>query len=231
MTGGVVTDDKGKEMNIHTRQSRSESYRLLAACFYPPGDIWLDPEENLFENLASALEPILPAAGELALQMGKTAAQNSIQELAIEHAKLFVGPFELLAPPYGSVYLEQQKRVMGDSTMSVIKMYREYGLKIADDFKELPDHIAVELEFMYYLIYKEIEAVQHAENEKAALFFKAQKQFMHQYLGGFIPPFCERIKAETINEFYEALADCVSRFVKSDHDFLMDEKDVESAPA
>jgi len=210
-------------MDMQIKLCRAESYRLLAACFYTPDDIWLN-QGSLFKDLTGALQPVCPKAADFALQMGKTAAQYGVQELAIEYAKLFVGPYELLAPPYGSVYLDQGKRVMGDSTMTVIKMYQEYGLKIADDFKEMPDHIAVELEFMYYLIYKEIEAVQQAEHEEALSFIEAQQRFISSFLGKFVFSFCEKVKEGTTSEFYRALADCVLTFVNHDHKFLMEEK-------
>ncbi len=210
-------------MNITIEQCRAESYRLLAACFYPPDDIWLH-QENLFENLASVLQPICPPAADFPIQMRGNAAQYGIQALAIAYAELFVGPYELLAPPYGSVYLDQGKRVMGDSTIATTKMYREYGLNIADDFKELPDHIAVELEFMYYLIYKEIEALHQDEHKERQSFLEAQKRFMASFLGKFAYLFCGKIKEGTSNKFYQVLADCVSVFVINDYNFLMEEK-------
>ncbi|MFN2356106.1 MAG: molecular chaperone, partial [Desulfopila sp.] len=71
------------------------------------------------------------------------------QDLLVEYARLFVGPFELLAPPYGSVYLETGRRLMGDSTIAVQHMYTNAGLTL--DVQEAPDHIALELEFMHYL--------------------------------------------------------------------------------
>lgn len=210
-------------MDITIKQCRAESYRLLAACFYPPDETWLN-QEKLFENLAGTLQVICPDAADFAGQMKNVAQHDGVQELAVEYAKLFVGPYELLAPPYGSVYLDRQKRVMGDSTMAVKKMYREYGLQLADDFKEVPDHIAVELEFMYYLIYKEIEALQQTDNKNALAFLQAQKQFVHVFLGKFVFPFCEKIQEETISKFYQALADCVSTFVRNDYNVFLEKK-------
>ncbi len=208
---------------MQDKQARSESYRLLAACFYPPDGSWLDEQETFFEDLNGVLNPVCPEAAELSLHLKQAVGQSELAELSIEYARLFVGPFELLAPPYGSIYLERQRQVMGDSTMAVLKMYQEYGLKIADDFKELPDHVAVELEFMYYLSYKEIEALQQADQENALSCFSAQKQFMNLALKGFIPPFCKKINIETAHRFYSSLADCVLTFVQHDYDLLLSE--------
>ena len=66
---------------------------------------------------------------------------------------------------------------MGDSTMEVIKMYEEQGLSMDSEFRNLPDHITVELEFMYYLIFKEIEALEKSDMDKALDFIKTQGCF------------------------------------------------------
>ena len=145
--------------------------------------------------------------------MEETIQKYSNEDLAVEYARLFVGPYELKAPPYGSVYLDGERRVMGNSTMEVIRLYEEAGLVMDKDFKELPDHIAVELEFMYYLIYKEVEALEKSEREKALAFGGIRNHFFNRFLSPWIPPFCEKIKETTDNNFYIALADCLSTFV------------------
>ncbi len=63
-----------------------------------------------------------------------------------EYTRLFINALpQVPCAPYGSVYLEG--RVMGDSTVSVREIYRKYGLAP----NELPDHIAVECEFLGWL--------------------------------------------------------------------------------
>lgn len=131
----------------------------------------------------------------------------------VEYARLFVGPYELKAPPYGSVYLDHERRVMGDSTMEVIKIYKEAGLSVDEDFKELPDHVAVELEFMYYLIYQEVEALEKAQLDKGLTRKETQELFLNRFLKPWVSHFCTKIKESTENEFYEALADSVLVFI------------------
>jgi len=120
-----------------------------------------------------------------------------------------VGPYELRTPPYGSIYLDGERKVMGDSTLEVMELYREAGLSIDEDFKELPDHIAVELEFMYYLIHQEVEALVRLNFSRAMEVLKRQDLFLNRFLGPWIEPFCKNMREETENEFYLALADCL----------------------
>ena len=94
-----------------------------------------------------------------------------------------------IAPPYGSVYTDDGRRTMGDSTLEAIKIYKDEGLAIDENFKELPDHIAVEFEFMYYLIFKETEALEKSETDKALDFIKTQELFLDKFLARWVKPF------------------------------------------
>ncbi|HEX9714131.1 MAG TPA: molecular chaperone TorD family protein [Desulfurivibrionaceae bacterium] len=63
-----------------------------------------------------------------------------------EYVRLFINALpEVPCAPYGSVYLEGS--VMGESTVRVGEIYRKYGMETT----ELPDHIAVESEFLAWL--------------------------------------------------------------------------------
>jgi TorA maturation chaperone TorD len=202
------------EMNeiIVLEKMRESSFGLLAACFYLPQKTLL-LEENTLRNLSMSLAKICHKAIPFCAEMEKSITNYTEEELQVEYAKLFVGPFELKAPPYGSVYLDGEKRVMGDSTMQVINMYKKEGLSMSADFKELPDHIAVELEFMSYLIYKEIEALEKQDRKAALEFAEKQEIFLNGFLKRWVPAFCEKIKEGTDNKFYNALAGCLSLLV------------------
>lgn len=184
----------------------------MAACFYSP-DKELFVQESLFENLTASLEQVCPDAAPFSNRMKEVFLRHTSEDLSVEYARLFVGPYALKAPPYGSVYLDRERRVMGDSTMEVMQIYQKEGLSIDDQFKELPDHISVELEFMYYLAHKELEALKASETREVHRLTETQKLFLSKFLKPWVPPFCENIKKGTDNEFYRALADCLLTFV------------------
>jgi TorA maturation chaperone TorD len=188
---------------------RGNCFKLLAACFYEPDkDLLL--EEQVCENLSKLLDTwasgAAKAAGEMTLSL-KTCSQD---QLSIDHAALFVGPFELIAAPYGSVYKEQNRQVMGKSTIDVLRFYQDAGLAV--EIKEPPDHIAIELEFMYYLCTKEADSLANGHQEEAEKFRSLQRQFFQTSLE-WVPRFCETIKLGTSNPFYSGLADCLGRFM------------------
>jgi len=189
-----------------------DCFKLLAACFYKPQkEIFL--QEKVLQNLTSLLETVCPDAAHFSNQMENSFLKYSEEELSIEYAKLFVGPFELKAPPYGSVYLDEGGRVMGDSTIEVIRMYQEAGLTLDESFKELPDHIAVELEFIYFLTHEKVNALEKSEKDRACVFQETRTVFLKRYPRKWVPIFCDKIIKSTENAFYISLADCLSTFL------------------
>ncbi len=198
-----------------TEQSRIKEncFRMLAACFYEP-EKKLYLEENLFGNLSEGLKQVCPEAAVFAGEMEKQIHNYTEEDLGIEYAKLFVGPFELLAPPYGSVYIDEGGRVMGDSTMKVIEAYQREGLSKNEEFKDLPDHIVVEMEFMSYLLFKEREALEKSDVKSAKDYASRQSDFLNSYIRPWVPQLCSKIKAGTDNGFYSALADCALTYTE-----------------
>jgi TorA maturation chaperone TorD len=189
-----------------------ECYRLLAACFYPPQKaLWL--EENLLGSLAGALERICPSTEEPIRRMQEAFSDSSAEDLMVEHARLFIGPQRVVASPYGSVYLEEGRRVMGDSTLDALQAYQEAGLHLDPDFKELPDHIAVELEFSYYLTAKALEADASHHGDEAAQRRAAREAFLDRHLRRWVPPFCAAICEGTAHPFYRSLAEGLKTFI------------------
>jgi TorA maturation chaperone TorD len=186
--------------------------RLLAACFYlPQKTVWL--EEGLLHRLAELLDRICPPAAEPARRMAELLPGCDAEALAVEYARLFVGPRRVLAPPYGSVWLEEGRRVMGDSTLDALQAYRNAGLRLEADFTELPDHVAVELEFLYYLTAAALAAEAAGRAEEAAGRRAAREAFLDRHLRRWAPPFCARIAEGTGHPFYRHLADCLAAFV------------------
>ncbi len=203
-----------KQYLLHTRH-RYACYQYLSTCFYPPRkDVFL--KDELVDHLAQSLGQVCSQAEAFSRQMGEHLLLYSTEDLSVEYAQLFVGPFELKAPPYGSVYLDGGGRTMGDSTIEVQKIYKESGLSLADDFNELPDHMAVELEFMHFLSFQEHRLIECGETENALQYLKKEYAFLANFLGSWVSPFCNRIRQNTDNKFYQLLSTIVDAFIACD---------------
>ncbi len=189
-------------------EKREHVMRLLAACFCEP-EVTMYEEERFFENLRECISSFCPEAIPNVDRMEKAIQQYSEEDLMIEYARLFVGPYSLVAAPYGSVYLDEGGRIMGDSTMDVINWYEREGLMRSGDCKDVPDHIAIELEFMSFLMRKEMNAVADSDTRSAENYASKRRNFAVALLGSWIPEFCEKIRTGTDNEYYKAIADCM----------------------
>lgn len=190
------------------------AYRLTSACCYQPDNQW--QETGLFQHLTQALKICCPSLTAHTDAMENDYRQTDLQTLLVDYAALFVGPGTLLAAPYGSVYLEKERRVMGDSTQSALDCYRAQGLVIADDFPELPDHIAVELEFCSYLLQCQVQAEQTRDIARAGNCQKQRVQFLQHHLARWIQPFCTALRNNAETTFYRQLADLIEGLVTSD---------------
>lgn len=197
--------------HIDLTMTRSNCFKLLAVCFYEP-DKELFLEESLCENLAALFAACnLADAAAAAQKMQGALEEKNQEEMMVDYARLFIGPFEMIAPPYGSVYLESNKRLMGDSTLIVQKKYQEAGL--TREVQEAPDHIALELEFMHYLCLQESSAAAQDKKDEAFRYSLMQNEFISQLLAPWIGDFCGNIRKGTDNEFYRQLAYCLEAFV------------------
>ena len=75
---------------------RAYSYKVLAECYYLPDD-----------QLLKTLQECGNVAGEVLSEVIRNAPQaEDLEHHRVEYSRLFVGPFKLLAPPYGSIYLD-----------------------------------------------------------------------------------------------------------------------------
>ena len=200
--------------NLELGAARADLCRFLAACFYEPGKEFA--EEKLFESMTAAAERVDPDFGACARRLGEAFAAEELQDLLVDYTRLFLGPVAPLAKPYGSVWLGGQQALMQDSTMSVQQLYVEGGFEIDEGFRELPDHIAAELEFLYLLIYRETEAERNDDFEAVAAMTALRRRFLVEHLAAWVGPFTAALKAGAETSFYHELAELTERFVAAE---------------
>jgi len=115
------------------------------------------------------------------------------------------------APPYGSVYLDDDGQVMGPSTLRVAQCYQQAGLVI--DSPEPPDFLATELEFLFYLV--DLEGA--GKKEESAC---VQRLFFHELFLPWITPFCQRLTASDPHLLYSWAATLLQAFCYQEAEHL-----------
>ncbi len=197
--------------------TRSDAYRLLAVCFYEP-DREMFLEENLCANLAVLMAELSVPVAESCRRMEQGLQENSREELLVEYTALFLGPFGAPAQPYGSVYLDQERQLMGDSTMAIQKIYEEAGVK--HETNGPADHIAIELEFMSFLEQRLTQAAATADQAAAADMAAIEARFFNKYLATWAPSLAKAIQAHARLGFYQALSECLLGFISAEQQRL-----------
>jgi DMSO reductase family type II enzyme chaperone len=119
--------------------------------------------------------------------------------MAREYTRLFINAFPYeIAPPYGSIYLEKDGFVYSKTTLELLRFYHEIGFTLKEDLKDLPDHIAHELEFMGILAGEESQA---SGNERIKL-EEIQMDFLSRFILPWVPTFCEKVVEHSRYPFY-----------------------------
>lgn len=183
--------------------ARADLCRLVAACYYEPCAEFV--EERLLDSLVATAEHVDEGLARRAARLRETFQAQDLQELLVDYARLFLGPPQALAKPYASVWAAPSQPGE-DPTVAVLGMYAEAGLEVGDDFRELPDHVAAELEFLYLLIHRRAAATQVNDGAEGKVAEQIRDRFVAQHLARWIPPFAQAVVAGAQTPFYAELA-------------------------
>jgi len=199
------------DRNTHAIAARADVCRLLAACYYQPGAEL--GEERVFDSLHLAAAQLDPDLAARARRLGDAFDTESVEDLLIDYTRLFLGPVDAHARPYGSVWLEADGGLMKNSTADVLALYAEGGFEISDDFRDLPDHIAAELEFLYLQLFREAEAGVSGDAGAGASATMLRQRLLDEHLGAWVGRFAAAMEAGAETGFYRELAGITRRFV------------------
>ena len=191
--------------------ARENFCRLLAASFYQPEASLA--KEGLFAGLRESAASLDGELAEGARRLETAFAEEGVEALLVEYTRLFLGPVEAVARPYGSVWLTKEKTLMQESSLAVLALYREGGFDLAEDFRELPDHVVAELEFLYLLLFRENRALRDDDAAIAGI-VALKRRFLEEHAGRWIAPFCKAIGEGSGSEFYRTIAELTERFVR-----------------
>src|SRR5476651_2518766 len=114
--------------------------------YFPPNSVqalplihWLQSNQWMQEWPYGEPEDLQPIATLLA----QFTTHEETQEEAFQ--RLFVGPYALPAPPWGSVYLDRESVLFGDSTLELRDWMRLHGIELHKVQAEPEDHIGLML--------------------------------------------------------------------------------------
>lgn len=139
---------------------------------------WKSEWPYLTDNIATDIDALLQ--------------QSLGEEEPCEEAfqRLFVGPYALPAPPWGSVYLDKESVVFGDSTLKLRDWMRQRGIEAQLSQLEPEDHIGLMLMMASWLAEND---VQHLDSFLAEHLFPWSSRYLALLEQGAVHPFYQAV--------------------------------------
>ena len=203
---------ENQERTAVARQ-RSNVYGLLATVYR---------QEVTSGLLQQIKDPqFLGVLSALGIQLGDDFFQKHegelLEDMAVEYTRLFLGPGKHISP-HESVHHQrndaEQGQLWGQSTVEVKRFIESSGLDYRSEYRGLPDHISVELEFMQQVTLREEQAWREEDKDQALYCLKIEKKFIEEHLIRWIPIFCEKVIREAELPFYREMAALTRNFME-----------------
>lgn len=138
--------------------------------------------------------------------------------LAVEHTRLFeVGVSGPPCPLYGGLYGDARMKMMEEA----VRFYNHFGLTLSEAPRELPDHLATQLEFLHFLAFREAEALHGGLD--AGPYRRAQRDFVARHPGRWVPELVKRLAQAKAGRFHSALFDLIARWLEREQRTLVAE--------
>lgn len=126
-------------------------------------------------------------------------------EIRKDFDRTFLSP-DLHPSPYESLYnfpVGEKPRLWGKATGEVKAFYESAGLTLDEEVALIPDHLALELLFMHYLVQNRL-----AEQQK--VFFNEHLLWVDEY--------CDEVKKHAATPFYREVAAILKEFIHSEQE-------------
>lgn len=114
--------------------------------------------------------------------------------LEVEYNRLFVGPDQVLVPPYEAWYIPDASgatQLMSEVTARVVQSYRNAGIAPTTERKDMPDNLATELAFVSALA-----------RQAAAEDILLMDSFIDEHLSKWVQLLADRVNHYSNNLFY-----------------------------
>lgn len=180
--------------------SRAKRYQFLSTLYRDEISLQLIKSMQNEQFLKGLLEAVkgcgfmdLKAGAEaIASCLRNTDSEVLYKELRYEYADIFLNAGPNPVFPYESAHTGKKPVLMQKPVGTLREYFKKAGVHKNPDFKDLDDHIAVEMEFLRYLLDKE-------DGETYTDFFK------NVYLK-WINSFCDQLTISAHTDFYQGLA-------------------------
>ncbi|KKM11104.1 hypothetical protein SY88_10250 [Clostridiales bacterium PH28_bin88] len=204
---------------------RRELYNLLRHLY------WKSPEPELIENVREYMERMdleddssLGAGWKLTREVirSNSDARLLADRLGREYTRLFIGPGKTPVSPYETLYRSESRLLMQETALDVRKSYLEAGLVMEHLYSTPDDHLAAEMEFMYYLCDKTVEKLEQGEDQAAERYLELQRKFLNEHLLHWVPKMAEELKNAAGDPFYKGVSLITRGLMETEAEMVLD---------
>lgn len=196
---------------------------------------------SLFHTLTGAeptQEIVSAAAGEASAQAIALFAQDDAQapallcavlellkeadmaELKGEYTRLFIGPGELIAGPWESVYTCKERALFQESTLDVRTWFRRFGY-VAGGYPNYPDdHISLMMDFLARTSQMAAEELARGEIKACASILEDQAAFEKAHMLNWLYSYAKDMQLSESAVFYPQLAVALAEFIAYDQQVI-----------
>lgn len=216
MRSDVAAPDRhAAEAALDRALARGDAYRMLAAAFLDPDDPAVAAIEADLE--LAALRRSLRRLG-MAVAPGTWHAAEGVRsraDRAAEHRAVFGHVAAHGCPPYETEWGRQHVFGQSQELADIRGFYEAFGVRPRRG-GERPDHVACQLEFLSFLALKEAIAIARGEDEHRAVCVDAERRFLADHIGRWLPALASQIERRHPGRGYAAVG-ALAAAVVGDH--------------
>ena len=149
--------------------------------------------------------------------------EHSQKELIEKYYNVdFTNLFLMHLVPYESFYTRDDQMIESGGDNPVLALYNSFDFRVELDKARVvsPDHIGVELEFMYMLSVALDKAYEASDELGVKEILQVQKGFMQDHLLNWSPMFLINMKKESRTPLYHDGAELALEFLLSDFEYI-----------
>ncbi len=146
-----------------------------------------------------------------------------VKELIESHYNVdFANLFLMHLVPYESFYTRDDQMIESGGDNPVLNLYNALDFRVELEKARVvsPDHIGIELEFMYMLCTATKKALEADDTEGVCELLKVQQGFLREHLLEWAPMFLINAQRESRTPLYHDGAELTLEFLLSDYEYI-----------
>lgn len=204
---------------------RATIYSLLKVGF--EGPITIDSLKLWKDSFYPEFIEVLMDQNEYFADFFEDIKTTNLETIEKRERAAYLATFNLLnqegkvpAPPWESVYVTQDQTLFGKPVFQLRTQFDHFGLSFIDKNSNPEDHIAVELEFMCYLIDYTWEAYISGDESAYTKGIYTQYWLHKEHFQHWIHSFTNHIRLSETSRFYKGLAELLRVFLSEDFEYI-----------